>query len=295
MTPGKFFIVDVFAEEKFSGNQLAVCFKAGGFSGDLMQRIAREINFSETTFVLSEKLIDNAFDVRIFTPREEVPFAGHPTLGTAFCLQQQILQRPIDVVNLNLKVGRIPVTFHYQGGVPDILWMNQIPPVFGETLEPSLAAEILGLDISEIDGRFPIEQISTGLPFVIVPVTSLSSLERIQVNQALYFEVVEQLWAKAILAFCPEARSANNHLSTRVFAGYYGVPEDPATGSANGCLAGYLVKHRYFGCVSVKKRIEQGHKIGRSSLIHIQAEKTDGQVDISVGGRVVMVAEGNFI
>ena len=110
-----FYILDVFAEEKYAGNQLAVVRDAGGLSDAEMQKIAKEMNYSETTFILSEQPRGGAYDVRIFTPEIEVPFAGHPTLGTAFVIQQEIVGEPVEVVNLNLKVGQIPVTFNYDG------------------------------------------------------------------------------------------------------------------------------------------------------------------------------------
>ena len=129
-----FSIVDVFAEAKYAGNELAVVRQAASLSGPEMQKIAREMNFSETTFILKDEASGGGFDVRIFTPRSEMPFAGHPTLGTAFVIQQEILRRQVGEVVLNLKVGPIPVTFTYRGGEPDVLWMRQIPPGFGQTI-----------------------------------------------------------------------------------------------------------------------------------------------------------------
>src|SRR4030042_2345154 len=125
-----FSIVDVFAEEKYAGNQLAVVRNAQGLSSEQMQKIAREMNFSETTFVLSDAPRDDGYDVRIFTPAAEVPFAGHPTLGTAWVIRQEIVHSPVEQVKLNLQVGQIPVTFG-QAAEPDVLWMKQNPPTFG--------------------------------------------------------------------------------------------------------------------------------------------------------------------
>ena len=135
----EFFIVDVFAEEKYAGNQLGVFRNAEGISDVDMQRIAKEMNYSETTFVLNDDERDGGFDVRIFTPEEELPFAGHPTLGTAFVIQQEILKKPVDKVVLNLRVGKIPVSFSYEDNIPGILWMKQKPPVFGSTIENGAA------------------------------------------------------------------------------------------------------------------------------------------------------------
>ena len=290
-----FFTVDVFAEGKYTGNQLAVFSDATTLSDKEMQQIAREVNYSETTFILSREPRAGGYDVRIFTPQKEVPFAGHPTLGTAYVIQQEMIRGPVEQVILNLGVGQIPVTFNYIGKRVDQVWMRQIEPAFGEVLPGPSVSSVLGLPESELDDRVPIEEVSTGLPSVIVPLKGLDSLRRIQVARDRYYDLIEDGWAKLILAFCRETRGQENHLSVRVFADYYGVPEDPATGSANGCLAGYLVKHRYFGEPSINVRVEQGYDIGRPSLLFLKAEEQHGGIEISVGGRVVKVAEGEFV
>ncbi len=312
-SPLRFSIVDVFAEEKYAGNQLAVFTEAGHLTTPQMQRIAQEINYSETTFILDSTARNSGYDVRIFTPVQELPFAGHPTLGTAYILQQQIIQHPVATVTLNLPVGQIPVNLFYPDPVPgstldvaqapeaERLWMRQNPPTFGQVLAVEDMAPILGLTVAECDRRFPIQEVSTGVPFIIVPVTTLAALQRIRVHTEALFRWVEPLQAKQILVFCPETRHAANHLSVRVFAHALGIPEDPATGSANGCLAGYLAEYGYFGQHPVDIRVEQGYEIDRPALLLLQAEK---QVDadsgreaitVSVGGRVILVARGEFV
>lgn len=290
-----FYIVDVFAEEKYAGNQLAVVREAGNLSEPEMQKIAREMNYSETTFILSEAERDGGYDVRIFTPRQEVPFAGHPTLGTAYVIQREIVQQPVETITLNLKVGQIPVTFNYDQGQAGVLWMKQIAPAFGRTFQPGPVAQALSLDQSEIDDRFPIQEVSTGLPFIVAPLRTLEAVRRAQIVEAKFLALAEPAQAKAILIFCPETYHPQNQLNARVFAGLYGVPEDPATGSANGCLAGYLAKTRYFGAQGVEVRVEQGYEIGRPSLLYLKAEDREDEFDIFVGGRVVMVARGEFV
>ena len=285
-----FYIVDVFAEKKYAGNQLAVFRGAGELSGEEMQNIAREINFSETTFILSEEQNGGGFDVRIFTPKEEVPFAGHPTLGTAYILQNKILQGQSEGVILNLKVGQIPVTFGQDG----YGWMKQIQPTFGQQHQPAILANALSLDISEIDEHFPIQEVSTGLPFFIVPLKNISALQKARIDKEKYFDLVKNTAAKGVLVFCPETHEPQNNISVRVFVDYYGVPEDPATGSGNGCLAGYLVKHRYFGQDRIDIRSEQGYEISRPSLLLLKAEQTDTNINISVGGKSILVAQGEF-
>ena len=286
-----YYIADVFAEKKFAGNQLAVFRNAGKLSSEEMQAIARETNYSETTFILSDKPRDGGFDVRIFTPKEEVPFAGHPTLGTAYIIHDEILQGKTNVVILNLKVGRIPVAFSQDG----YCWMKQIPPTFGQQYKPAALAHILDLEDSDVDDRFPIEEVSTGLPFFIVPLKNIAALKKARVDKEKYFDFIKNATAKGILVFCPETHEPQNDISVRVFVDYYGVPEDPATGSGNGCLAGYLVKHRYFGKETIDLRAEQGYEIGRPSLLLLRAEGQDDNINISVGGKSIIVARGEFV
>ena len=290
-----FYIVDVFAEQKYAGNQLAVVRGAKALSDKEMQRIAKEMNYSETTFILSDERRDSGYDVRIFTPEKELPFAGHPTLGTAFVIQREIVKGQIDKIVLNLKVGRIPVTFSYDGKHADILWMKQLQPTFGQTFDAGSISKILSLDAKEIDSKFTVQEVSTGVPFIIVPLKTLDDLKRARIFRDKYFEFIKDTQAKAILVFCPETYSEENDLNVRVFADYYGVPEDPATGAANGCLAGYLVKHRYFGNPRINIRVEQGYEIGRPSLLLLKAEDKGEKIDVYVGGKVAMIAEGELI
>jgi trans-2,3-dihydro-3-hydroxyanthranilate isomerase len=286
-----FYIVDVFAERKYAGNQLAVFRGAAALSGEEMQAITREIHFSESTFILSDQPGEGGYDVRIFTPKEEVPFAGHPTLGTAHIIRTEILHGQAETVILNLKVGQIPVTASPDG----YGWMKQIEPVFGRQHAPETLAAALGLEAAEIDERFPVEEVSTGLPFFIVPLKTLGTLKSAKIEQQRYYDLIKDTVAKGILVFCPETYEAQNDLSVRVFVDYYGVPEDPATGSGNGCLAAYVVKHSYFGRESINLRIEQGCEIGRPSLLLLKAEQTESGLNVSVGGRSLVVAQGEFV
>ncbi len=291
-----FYIVDVFTGEKYTGNQLAVVTDAQRLLPDIMQNIAREMNFSETTFITSGKLIANGYNVRIFTPVKEVPFAGHPTLGTAFIIQQELINKPIKKVKLNLKAGQISVTFKYGNkNTPTILWMKQIEPEFMDVIDPDRIAAVLNIDTTDIDSRFPVQEVSTGLPFIIVPLKSLSAVKKAKIDAAAYNELIEQTTAKAIFIFCPETYVEENDFNARMFADHFGVPEDPATGSANGCLAGYLVKHRYTGDDKVNARVEQGYEMGRPSLINLRAEEKEGSIDVYVGGGVVLVAKGELL
>jgi trans-2,3-dihydro-3-hydroxyanthranilate isomerase len=286
-----FSFVDVFAEQKYAGNQLAVFRRAGALSGDEMQAIAREVNFSESTFILTDEPRDGGYDVRIFTPKHEVPFAGHPTLGTAHIIRSVLLGGKADRVVLNLQVGQIPVTFSPDG----YCWMKQIEPVFGPQHPHETLAPVLGLEPGDLDPRFPVEEVSTGLEFFIVPLKTLAALKKARIDRPKYDALVERTAAKGILIFCPEAHEPGNDLSVRVFVDYFGVPEDPATGSGNGCLAGYLAQHSYFGQPAINVRAEQGYEIGRPSRLLLKTDSQDGKIGVYVGGKSITVAEGQLV
>jgi trans-2,3-dihydro-3-hydroxyanthranilate isomerase len=286
-----FNIVDVFAEKKYAGNQLAVVRYGRDLADCEMQKIALEMNYSETTFITSSEKRDEGYDVRIFTPKEEVPFAGHPTLGTAYVIREEIIRKLVEKVSLNLKVGQIPVTFGREG----VLWMKQNEPTFGRTFDAETIAHILSIETEAVDDRFPIELVSTGLPFIIVPLRKLETVKKCSVVKDRYFDLIKDIQAKSILVFSPEAYSRENNLNVRVFVDYFGIPEDPATGSGNGCLAGYLQKHQYFKTERLNLRAEQGYEIGRPSLLYLNAEVADGKIVVSVGGRVIPIAKGEFL
>jgi trans-2,3-dihydro-3-hydroxyanthranilate isomerase len=261
---------------------------------DLKQNIAREMNFSETTFILSDKKENNGYNVRIFTPTQEVPFAGHPTVGTAFIIQREIIGKPVKELILNLKVGQIPVAIDYEKGVPAILWMHQVAPVFGETFESKVISQVLSIEENEIDNSYPIQDVSTGMHFVVVPLKSIESLKKARIQREKYFNLIMDKEAKGILVFSPEAHEKGNNMSVRVFVDYYGIPEDPATGSGNGCLAAYLVKHRYYERGDINIRVEQGYEIGRPSLLLLRALDLVEKIDVYVGGKVIMVSKGEL-
>ena len=291
------FTVDVFAESKFAGNQLAVILNASSLSPVEMQKIAKEMNYSETTFVPSKRKRNGGYDVRIFTPNEEVPFAGHPTLGSAFIIQQAVIGKCTREIVLNLKVGQVPVTLTYRGNSPDILWMKQIQPIFGETEIPSEpVAQMLSLQTDQIDDSYPIEEVSTGLSHLLVPLKKLEDVKEARVNKEKYFEFIKDRSAKAVFIFCSETYDKANQINARDFADYYGVSEDPATGSASGCLAAYLVKHRYFGTDKIEDiRVEQGYEIQRPSLLRLRAAMRGSEIDVWVGGKVIMVSKGKLV
>jgi len=290
-----FYVVDVFAVEKYSGNQLAVFRNAGGLSSETMQKITREIGFSETTFILSDTPRDGGYDVRIFTPGSEVPFAGHPTLGTAYIIRHEILGQPVPQVNLNLKVGQIPVAFERRAQGPDMPWMTPKEATFGESYDLDQIAPLLTIGAEDIDAEVPIQSVSTGLPVILLPLRSLEAVRRAGVRKDQWLAWVRDREAKDVFVFCRETLQADNHLHARMFADYYGIPEDPATGSANSCLAAYLVQHRYFGADRIDVRVEQGYEMGRPAQIHLRAREDSGTIHVQVGGDVLPIAHGEFL
>ncbi|WP_172250115.1 PhzF family phenazine biosynthesis protein [Saccharibacillus deserti] len=285
-----FYIVDVFAEEKYQGNPLAVLIPTRAISTEEMQKIAREINFSETAFILSGKQDNGGYDVRIFTPDVEIPFAGHPTLGTAFIIQKVLENNESKQITLNLEVGQIPVTLEGEQ-----LIMKQNPPELGAVLlNQDVFSEMLQISTKDIDSRFPIQIVSTGLPAVIVPLRSLEAVNRCRIHHDRYRNFINTVIKANILVFAPETEREENDLSVRVFLDDPGFPEDPATGSANGNLAGYLVTHNYLDNKNIAYRVEQGFQMRRPSILTVQAERHQNSIKILVGGKVFLIAKGKW-
>lgn len=285
----KFFITDVFGSKRYSGNQLATFLDYGLLSSQEMQQIAKEVNFSETTFITSAKPGINGFPVRIFTPESEIEFAGHPTLGTAFIIQKYIQRPGVDKVKLDLAVGPISVAHR-----DELFWMEQTQPTFGEKIPPSVISKVIGVDESELNKDFPALETTTGLPFTIVPLKSMEAIRKAHINLQEYTRFISKTWAKGILIFSPEAYEPGQHLSVRVFVNYLGIPEDPATGSAAGCLAAYLLKTGFWGSEDLDLIIGQGYEIGRPSFIKMSARKIKTEFEISIGGKVIEIASGNW-
>lgn len=289
MSRMEFFIVDVFTVgRKYTGNQLAVYL--GNPPAALMQQLAKEINFSETSFVISDMPENGGYKARIFMPEVEVDFAGHPVLGTAYVIQRELIGHPVETLTLHLPVGPIPVTFSDDG----LLWMRQNPPTFGHQFSAADLAQLLNVEEADIDTRFPLQEVSTGMAFVLAPMVSLEAVKRARVNLDRLRAILGAHDAIAPAIFCAETLDAENDIHVRVLDDIYGAPEDPATGSANGCIAGYMVEHGYFGADKIMIRSEQGYQIGRPSLLHLEAERVGNEIDIRVGGRVEMVAQGTM-
>jgi trans-2,3-dihydro-3-hydroxyanthranilate isomerase len=175
-----------------------------------------------------------------------------------------------------------------------MLFMKQPAPRFGGAVERNRVALALGIRVSGLDPDVPVEEVSTGLPFLIVPLSSLAVMRTLALDQQHYHSLVEGREAKALLAFCPETYEEDNQLNVRMFAPALGIHEDPATGSGNGCLTAYLMRHRYFGTASINLCAEQGYEMGRPSLLYLRAGDLDGSITVHVGGRVIPVASGRL-
>lgn len=268
----KLTIVDVFAEARYQGNQLAVVEDAAELDDTTMQAIAREMNFSETTFV-TDRDADGA-TVRIFTPGEELPFAGHPTLGTAWVL----CGGQGDTV-LHLAAGDVPVRF-----ADGVGWLTPPPATAGEALEPAAAAALLGLAPDDLDPQLDPQIIQCGPTFAVIGVAGLDALRRVRVERAVQLDLGI---AGFPFAVCRGGYSADADYAARMtFFDGTGMREDPATGSANAAFASYLQARGFRGAAVV----EQGFEIQRPSRIHLDVDD-----NLAVGGRVQAVAEGRLI
>ncbi len=290
-------VVDVFAERPLEGNALAIFTDARGLSTNDMQRIARETNLSETTFILprAPKVEqERGVHVRIFTTEEELPFAGHPTLGTASWLYGNHPQlRDQHTIHLDLQAGRIPITFRppQMAELGTFATMRQNDPVFGGTHDPAAIAAVLNLSPGDLDPTAPIQTVSTGMPFCIVPLRSLEVAQRLQIPQHLARLWLEQNGVKFFFCITPAAQGsgADWHARMQFYNG-----EDPATGSASGCAIAWLVRHG-LAPSGHELILEQGIEMLRPSRIHVQATVRDSLVtDVFVGGRTIPVASGHL-
>ena len=283
-----FYQVDVFSDNLFEGNPLAVFLSGEDFKEAQLQQVAREMNLSETTFVFPPSTPESDFDIRIFTPEKEIPFAGHPTLGTAYVLRHAGLISPTHKeLRLNFKAGLIPVNLEEN----DKIFMTQPP---GKILQTFPAIEriayTLGLNTNNIQTNLPIQSASTGFPALLVPINSLRAMQRIKLNVPLLKDLLDEAGVDMIYPFTHETIELKNSIHARAFAPFIGIPEDPATGSVAGAL-GYYLNNK-----NSKKReflIEQGFEMKRPSHIFVKITRTqENENVISVGGKIKAVFKG---
>ena len=291
MTPYSYEVVDVFTTEALAGNALAVFPDARGLDAETMQRVAREFNLSETTFVFPPERSKNAARVRIFTPTMEMRFAGHPTIGTSFVLRRRgIVPRSAERFVLELGIGDVPI--RVEPGDPDTIWLTTPPISFGASFSRDVCAHALGLDASDLLDIEP-QLVTAGNPNIYIALRDAEAVDRAWIDlagvRALHGGALS---ADCIFVFAPTPSGAYS----RMFAPEHGVVEDPATGSATGPLAAYMMRH---GLVDrrdgTRFTSEQGTKMQRRSLLHVHVRGDDGSLGIDVGGSSVHVASGEMM
>lgn len=292
----EFYTLDVFTNQPFCGNQLAVFPSAEGLNAEIMQKIAIEFKFSETVFVFPSDDQKSDFELRIFTPGGEIPFAGHPTIGTAFLLAKigKInLLNPESKIYLKEKVGNIPITIYSQNNQPISVELTAPnPPEFYHEI-PSLSelAEVISLTENQLTvDQFSPQVVSCGLPFLLIPIIDIKALANAKINLSAWEKTLSNFTAPHVYLFC---KIDKNRWRVRMFAPALNITEDPATGSAATSFSAYLAQKQAIKDGTWQWEIEQGIEMGRASEIKITAVKKDGQISkITVGGECVLITEG---
>jgi trans-2,3-dihydro-3-hydroxyanthranilate isomerase len=293
--------LDVFTDHTFGGNQLAVFTSPQGLSTEEMQAITREMNFSECTFVFPPESGGTDHRVRIFTPGKELPMAGHPTIGTAFALAEERIVSPGQArVVFGEGVGPVPVDLVWEGGQLSFAWMTQLRPTFGRRAAAiEVVAAALGVEPAAIRSTgVPVQEVSCGVPFLMVPLATRASVDAASLDRA----GVDRLRGAAgpgateVFLFSTEPAGDSATAYSRMFAPGLGVAEDPATGAASGPLGSYLVRHGLVPPSAADRIVSlQGVKMGRPSRIHIAIDVEGGEITrVRVGGQSVLVGEGTI-
>ncbi|MCY4464960.1 MAG: PhzF family phenazine biosynthesis protein [Chloroflexi bacterium] len=289
-------LLDVFTNQPFGGNQLAVFpGPPADLPASIMQKIAKELNLSETTFVLPPADADKDFRLRIFTPAAELPMAGHPTVGSAWLLAKLGLASGERIV-FEEGVGPIGVTIvRDEAGQPRETWMQQPIPKFGDIVDDrALVAKMLSLDEVSLSTRAPIQAVSSGLPFLFVPLTGLDAMSRISLRLEIWRERFAESSAPQIFATTTETSQPESAAHSRMFAPGLGIAEDAATGSASGPLGAYLL--RYGLAETENMLVEQGFEMGRPSLIKVRVGRRRGKItQVAVGGESVYLGAGKLL
>jgi trans-2,3-dihydro-3-hydroxyanthranilate isomerase len=291
--------LDVFTSALFGGNQLAVFLDARGLDGRTMQAIAKEMNFSETTFVLPAERADTDMRVRIFTPGAELPMAGHPVIGTAFALARSGIASPDRAgVVFGLGVGPTEVELVWRANCLSFAWMTQLRPVFGQPLpDPAAAARALRLPGAAVAStRLPVQSVSCGVPYLIVPLASRADVDAARFDADAYAAVLASAGIddQPVFLFSMEPGTDKSTAYSRMFAPGIGIVEDPATGSAAGPLGCYLVRHGAVTEAVARRMINlQGAGMGRPSYIHVSISAAGGDIGtVRVGGESVVAGDG---
>ena len=292
MNQAPYFLLDVFTEKKYGGNQLAVFPDAKRIDENLFQKIAKELNLSETVF-LYPPVDGGNYRMRIFTPGKELPTAGHPTIGTAFYLTRQLAHHAVGTqkITLDQHVGPVDVFIHYKDNIPDLITMHQPLPVFGDRHDDRREeiVSILGLNLTDIADA-PIQEVSCGNNTLLVPVKSTDDLSRIRLKTDQWIDAKHR-YGDALLYVYTLGGVENGDVQGRMFAPEIGIMEDPATGSANGPLAAYLTAYQL---IKMPATSLQGYEMGRPSQIFLDTEKNeDGSFKkVTISGKCVYTGEG---
>ena len=295
----KYLHYDVFTREPFRGNQLAVFTDARGMEPWRMQALAREMNFSESTFILPPEQPGTDIRMRIFTPGIELPMAGHPTIGSTFALAHAGVIRPgTGRFVFGLGIGPTPVDLEWEGDRLGFAWMTQRNPEFGsEVTNRQAVAETLGLGEMDLHPDLPVQPVSCGVPFLMVPLKDRETVDR-AVSDAAAFRrlgaVVQGV--RELFLFAPSPPGEEVTAYSRMFAPGLGIVEDPATGSASGPLGSYLVRHAVVSGAEARRMLSlQGVAMGRESRIHIAIDGSrDAITQVKVGGEAVLVGQGEL-
>lgn len=292
---------DVFTDHLFGGNQLAVFLDGRGLPAETMQAIAKEMNFSETTFVLPPERQGTDARMRIFTPGAELPTAGHPTIGTTFALARAgVIERGRTPFTFDCGIGPVPVAMTWTGNDLAFAWMTQSLPAFGDTIpDPARVAAALSLSPAAVAGTgHPVQVVSCGVPFLFVPLTTRSAVDSVVVHPALLAELCGATVSSAhgVFVFSAQPGESRATVYSRMFAPELGVTEDPATGIASGPLGCYLVRRKIVQPDQADAMISlQGVKMGRPSHVHMSVGVEKGEIaSVRVGGEAVLAGEGTL-
>ena len=292
---------DVFTDHLFGGNQLAVFLDGRGLQPDTMQAIAKEMSFSESTFVLPPERPDTDARMRIFTPSAELPMAGHPTIGSTFALARAGVIAPDRArFVFGLGIGPTPVSLTWRGADLTFAWMTQSNPTFGDPIaDPAGAAALLGLSELAVAGTgLPVQVVSCGVPYLFVPLATRAAVDSASLQRDRFDEFRDETntTAHGVFVFSPESGSDKATVYSRMFAPDIGVVEDPATGSASGPLGCYLLRHKVVPAEKAGAILSlQGVKMGRPSHVHVSiAAEKDEITSVRVGGEAVLAGEGTL-
>jgi len=292
---------DVFTDHLFGGNQLAVVLDGRGLLVETMQAIAKEMNFSETTFILPPDTAGTDVRMRIFTPGEELPMAGHPTIGTTFALARTgAIDCGRQTIVFGCGIGPVPVTMTWDGEDLAFAWMSQLLPTFGTVIpDPARVAAALSLSPAAVAGTgHPVQIVSCGVPFLFVPLTTRSAVDSVTINRGVLDSLLTSAKTPAhgVFVFTAQPGDARATVYSRMFAPDMGITEDPATGIASGPLGCYLVRHKIVRPERAKAMISlQGVKMGRPSHVHISIGVKNGDIaSVRVGGESVLAGEGTL-